>query len=145
MSADGDQESNAKKLAMIAEAMVPRAGPVGGDGDAPAMPSATLEALKMAHQSGGDLTQVLERLAIAPASQPSVARPGERVVTATMETILDAADLIADTRRAAAKIEMLESAQKQLAEAISALDQRLRDLEGGRRDRTTNAPTDSQS
>lgn len=53
---------------------------------------------------------------------------------AGFETILKAADLIADVRRAFAKIENLEHGQRQLADALTALDQRMREVEVGLRE-----------
>jgi hypothetical protein len=53
---------------------------------------------------------------------------------AGLETILKAADLIADIRKAYAKLENLEQGQRQLADALAALDRRVRELEGGLRE-----------
>jgi predicted RNase H-like nuclease (RuvC/YqgF family) len=51
-----------------------------------------------------------------------------------IDTILKAADLISEIRRAFTKIENLESGQKHLADALSALDKRVRELEAGLRE-----------
>ena len=53
---------------------------------------------------------------------------------AGFETILKAADLIADIRRAFAKIENLEQGQRQLADAVASLDRRVREVEAGLRE-----------
>ena len=53
---------------------------------------------------------------------------------AGIETILKAADLIAEIRRAFVKIENLEAGQKQLTEVLGALDKRVRELEAGLRE-----------
>ena len=53
---------------------------------------------------------------------------------AGFETILKAADLISEVRRAFAKIENLESGQKHIADALVALDKRVRELEAGLRE-----------
>jgi len=53
---------------------------------------------------------------------------------AGFETILKAADLIADVRRAFAKIENLEQGQRQLADAVASLDRRVREVEAGLRE-----------
>lgn len=51
-----------------------------------------------------------------------------------LDTILNAADLISDVRRVFAKIENLESGQKQLADELSLLADRVRELEAGLRE-----------
>ena len=51
----------------------------------------------------------------------------------SIDTILKAADLISDTRKAFAKIENLERSHKDLADAL-ALDRRVRELEAGLRE-----------
>jgi predicted RNase H-like nuclease (RuvC/YqgF family) len=53
---------------------------------------------------------------------------------AAIDTILKFADVISEIRRAFAKIENLESGQKYLADALSALDKRVRELEAGLRE-----------
>jgi predicted RNase H-like nuclease (RuvC/YqgF family) len=53
---------------------------------------------------------------------------------AGLETILKAADLIADVRKAFSKIENLEQGQRQLADAVAALDRRLREQEASLRE-----------
>lgn len=53
---------------------------------------------------------------------------------AGIETILKAADLIAEVRRAFSKIENLEAGQRQLSDALAALDRRVRELEAGLRE-----------
>lgn len=53
---------------------------------------------------------------------------------AGIETILKAADLIAEIRRAFVKIENLEAGQKQLTEVLGTLDKRVRELEAGLRE-----------
>ena len=53
---------------------------------------------------------------------------------AGIDTILKAADLISEIRRAFIKIENLESGQKHLADALTALDKRVRELEAGLRE-----------
>jgi predicted RNase H-like nuclease (RuvC/YqgF family) len=53
---------------------------------------------------------------------------------AGLETILKAADLIADVRKAFSKIENLEQGQRQLADAVEALDRRLREQEASLRE-----------
>lgn len=53
---------------------------------------------------------------------------------AGLETILKAADLISDIRKAFAKIENLEQGQRQLADAVSSLDRRVREVEAGLRE-----------
>jgi peptidoglycan hydrolase CwlO-like protein len=52
----------------------------------------------------------------------------------TIENILKAADLISEIRKAFTKIENLENGQKYLADAVSALDKRVRELEAGLRE-----------
>lgn len=51
-----------------------------------------------------------------------------------LDTILSAADLISDIRKAFTRIESLESSQKDLAEAMTRLDARVRELEAGLRE-----------
>lgn len=53
---------------------------------------------------------------------------------AGLDTILKAADLISEIRRAFGKIENLEAGQKHLADAIASLDKRVRELEAGLRE-----------
>ena len=53
---------------------------------------------------------------------------------AGFEAILKAADLIADIRRAFAKIENLEQGQRRLADAVEILDRRVREVEAGLRE-----------
>lgn len=51
-----------------------------------------------------------------------------------IETILGAADLISDVRRAFSRIEALEKSQKDVADALLRLDARVRELEAGLRE-----------
>jgi len=53
---------------------------------------------------------------------------------AGFESILKAADLIADIRKAFAKIENLEQGQRRLADAVETLDRRVREVEAGLRE-----------
>ena len=53
---------------------------------------------------------------------------------AGFEAILKAADLIAEIRRAFAKIENLEQGQRRLADAVEILDRRVREVEAGIRE-----------
>lgn len=53
---------------------------------------------------------------------------------AGFETILKAADLIADVRKAFAKIENLEQGQRHLSDAIAMLDKRVREAEASLRE-----------
>jgi chromosome segregation ATPase len=53
---------------------------------------------------------------------------------AGFESILKAADLIAEIRRAFAKIENLEQGQRRLADAVESLDRRVREIEAGMRE-----------
>lgn len=53
---------------------------------------------------------------------------------AGLESILKAADLIADVRKAFSKIESLERGQRELLEVCSALDRRVREVEAGLRE-----------
>jgi hypothetical protein len=53
---------------------------------------------------------------------------------AGLESILKAADLIADVRRAFSKIESLERGHRELLEACAALDRRVREVEAGLRE-----------
>ncbi len=53
---------------------------------------------------------------------------------AGLESILKAADLIADVRKAFSKIESLERGQRELLEACSALDRRVGEIEAGLRE-----------
>ena len=58
---------------------------------------------------------------------------------AGMQDILRAADLISDIRKVFGKIENLEKGQKEIAEAISTLDKRLREVEAGLRETRSEA------
>jgi uncharacterized protein YfcZ (UPF0381/DUF406 family) len=127
-----EQDSTAKTLRMIAEARAPRSEPDGGD--MPPMQSAALEALKMAHQTGADLMQALEATRRASISQKEKEQPAGGCVTVTIETILNAADLISEFRRVSSKLESLESSQKHLADALTALDKRVCTLEAAVRE-----------
>jgi hypothetical protein len=53
---------------------------------------------------------------------------------AGFESILKAADLIADVRKALTKIEELQDGQRQLANAVETLDRRVREVEAGLRE-----------
>lgn len=53
---------------------------------------------------------------------------------AGFESILKAADLIAEVRRALTKIEELQDGQRQLANAVETLDRRVREVEAGLRE-----------
>ncbi len=121
-----EQDPTAKTLRMIAEALAPRSEPHGGD--MPPMPSATLESLKMAHLSGADLTQILEKTERASTSQVDKGQAADGGVTTTHETALNAADLISEIRGLSAKVESLENGQKHLADALTALDKRIQEL-----------------
>lgn len=50
------------------------------------------------------------------------------------DKILKAADIISDVRKAFEKIKTLEDGQKQIVDALSALDKRVRELEAGLRE-----------
>lgn len=51
-----------------------------------------------------------------------------------LETILSAADLISDIRKAFTRIEALEKSQKEVSDALLRLDTRVRELEAGLRE-----------
>lgn len=53
---------------------------------------------------------------------------------AGLDSILKAADLIADIRKAFSKIEDLQESQRQLARAVETLDRRVREIEAGLRE-----------
>lgn len=55
-------------------------------------------------------------------------------MVAGFESILKAADLIADVRKAFSKIEDLQEGQRQLARAVETLDRRVREVEAGLRE-----------
>ena len=52
----------------------------------------------------------------------------------SVEKIIKAADVISEVRKAFEKIQNLESGQKALADAVGALDVRVRELEAGLRE-----------
>ncbi len=123
MSAEigADQESARAALLTMGKALAPREP--SGDSARP-MPSAALEALKMACLSGENPEEVLKRFAIgAPREdQPACSEPASEL----------AAELAGEIRRACAKMDDLESRQRDLADRVSALDQRLSELEADR-------------
>ena len=51
-----------------------------------------------------------------------------------LDTILKAADLISDVRKAFSKIENLEQGERRLVDTVDALDKRVRELEAGLRE-----------
>ena len=53
---------------------------------------------------------------------------------AGLDSILKAADLIADIRKAFSNIENLEQGQRRLADAVETLDRRVREVEAGLRE-----------
>ena len=53
---------------------------------------------------------------------------------AGLESILKAADMIADIRKALSKIDELQDGQRQLARAVETLDRRVREVESGLRE-----------
>lgn len=62
---------------------------------------------------------------------------------AGFESILKAADLIADIRTAFSKIDDLQDGQRQLARAVETLDRRVREVEAGLRETRAEAKLDA--
>jgi hypothetical protein len=126
MSAENgaDQESARRALLTRGKALAPRAEPSGAA--APPLPSAALEALKMAYLSGQDPEHVLKRFQIG--SQAGDDKPAGHEAAPAL-----AADLAGKIQRAWAKLEELESRQTDLATKMNALDKRLSELEADRR------------
>ena len=56
------------------------------------------------------------------------------MIGASLEKVLKAADVISEIRKAFEKIQNLETGQKSLADALGALDGRVRELEAGLRE-----------